>query len=101
MYVNGIFSPQLEGIMQIKIVAKRGLHVRPSTQLAKIIQGIKGDVFFKKRALEPKKIETALDILTLQVGQDETLELIVKPNCPNAISKIVRAIKTINCMKYP
>lgn len=87
--------------MLIKIVAKRGLHVRPSAELAKVIQDIKGDVFFKKRSLSPKKIETALDILALQVGQDETLEVIVKPNCPSAISKLYNVIKSINCMQYP
>lgn len=88
-------------IMLVKIVAERGLHVRPSSELARIIQEIKGDVFFRKKSLAPKKIETALDILTLQVGQDETLEVIVKPNCPSAISKLYNAIKSINCMKYP
>lgn len=88
-------------LMLIKIIAKRGLHVRPSAELAKIIKDIKGDVFFRKKSLAPKKIETALDILTLQVGQDETLEVIVKPNCPSAISKLCNAIKSINCMQYP
>lgn len=88
-------------MMLVKIVAERGLHVRPSAELAKIIKDIKGDVFFRKKSLAPKKIETALDILTLQVGQDETLEVIVKPNCPSAISKLCNAIKSINCMQYP
>lgn len=86
--------------MWIKILIDRGLHVRPSVQLARIISKLKPRVFFKRKNEEKKKIETAVDILCLRVGKGESLEILLEPHCPSAASKILHEIQTINSMIY-
>lgn len=86
--------------MLVKVLTDRGFHVRPSVRLAQIINNLKPKVYFKKKNDAMKRIETAIDILSLRVQQGENIEIILQPHCQVAASKILHEIQVINSSSY-
>ena len=61
---------------------------------------LKPKVYFKRKNDAMKKIETAIDILNLEVKKGDNIEIILEPHCQVAASKILQEIQVINSSSY-